>query len=237
MPDLRIDYRLVCLWINLTAFSFFFLDEPIYLYVREIADPVRYFFYFITDLGLSSLVLFPTAAICALCWYCRTQVTSPRLKMGLADINLMSATLFLGVALTGIFAALSKQIIGRARPKLFETLGVHDVDLFAFAHAQASFPSGHTTTIFAFAFIMSLYMPRVRLWVFTLAAWVGISRIVTGAHYTSDVVAGMLVGVVGAILIINHIKRLGFEIRDTRHAGAALGYGKVYLKRKIKRCL
>lgn len=232
-----IDHRLICLWINAIAVSYFFLDEPVYLYMRDLDNSVRSFFYVLTDLGLSSIILVPTAILATICLWYRKRVFSPRLREGLADISLINIVTFVAVALTGIFAALSKQIIGRARPKLFDTLGATNIDPLAFAHAQASFPSGHTTTTFAFAFIISLYMPNLRIWAFSFAAWVGLSRVVTGAHYLSDVIAGALVGVVGALLIVNYIRNLGFKIEKTHNVSATVRYGATRLKRKIKRCL
>jgi undecaprenyl-diphosphatase len=53
-----------------------------------------------------------------------------------------------------------------------------------------SFPSGHTASSFAAAWVLSKRWPRQSPLFFALAALVGTSRIYVGAHYPGDVVTG-----------------------------------------------
>jgi undecaprenyl-diphosphatase len=78
----------------------------------------------------------------------------------------------------------------------------------------ASFPSGHATTAFAAAIAIGLIWPRLRVWLWTYALIIAVSRVVILAHYTSDVIAGAVVGVVGALLARDWFaaRRLGFAI-------------------------
>lgn len=219
---------------NCIAFSFFFLDMPVFLYMRNINPHVLDFFRTITDFGLSGWILVPAALVTGIAYYVRRKVFSPTLKIALADIGMISSLVFVVISTTGLTAALLKQIIGRARPKLYDTLGSYDIDLFAFAHAQASFPSGHTTTIFAFAIVVSFYMPKLKVYMLSLASWVALSRVVTGAHYLSDIGAGALLGIAGALYIIVCAQRLGFVTTNTQYAQAGVRYGLVRLKRVVK---
>ena len=59
--------------------------------------------------------------------------------------------MFVSVGGAGLIANLAKNIIGRARPRLFETIGPLDFKLFAFQSDYASLPSGHATNMFALA--------------------------------------------------------------------------------------
>ena len=64
-----------------------------------------------------------------------------------------------------------------------------------------SFPSGHTASSFASAWVLSTCWPRRAPFFYTLAATVGISRIYVGAHYPGDVVSGAVAGTFLAELI------------------------------------
>jgi membrane-associated phospholipid phosphatase len=70
-------------------------------------------------------------------------------------------------------------------------------------------PSGHTTAAFAFAASVTdetaHLWPKQTWWVATLtygsAAAVGVARIYSNAHWTSDVVAGAFVGTLSGLVV------------------------------------
>lgn len=64
--------------------------------------------------------------------------------------------------------------------------------------SSASFPSGHTASAVAFASGAGRALPVAALPLHALAALVGYSRVHTGVHYPSDVVAGAVIGAVVA---------------------------------------
>jgi PAP2 superfamily len=57
-----------------------------------------------------------------------------------------------------------------------------------------SIPSGHATAIFAFASVIAIFWPRGRLLLYTLAAWIALSRVLIGVHYFTDAVLGAILG-------------------------------------------
>jgi|SRR5437588_7601837 len=59
---------------------------------------------------------------------------------------------------------------------------------------QFSFPSGHTITAFAVAVSLSHFYPGLELGLLFCAVSVAASRILTGMHFLSDVLAGALIG-------------------------------------------
>ncbi len=64
-----------------------------------------------------------------------------------------------------------------------------------------SFPSGHTTLAFAVAFIIYRILPkRYSIPAFLIAALVAFSRLYLGLHYPTDILGGICVGYVAALI-------------------------------------
>ncbi len=104
-----------------------------------------------------------------------------------------------GVA--GLFTQILKHTIGRPRPRLKQG---QDWEIApSFESGWDSFPSGHTTASFAVATVLAHYFPNGRFMWFGLAAFGGMCRVITGAHFPTDVLGGILVGI-GTSLIIIH---------------------------------
>jgi undecaprenyl-diphosphatase len=57
-----------------------------------------------------------------------------------------------------------------------------------------SFPSGHTMTAFSIALVVSYFYPGLEWPLYFLAISIGVSRIVLGMHFLSDVLAGAVLG-------------------------------------------
>jgi undecaprenyl-diphosphatase len=101
----------------------------------------------------------------------------------------------LAVAAAGLLGQLIKNLLCRARPNAREAgIFFRSFPCFPASYALASFPSGHATTAFALATVLSLWYPRWTWAWLLVAALVGWSRIVLGSHFPSDVWAGALLG-------------------------------------------
>ena len=73
-----------------------------------------------------------------------------------------------------------------------------------------SFPSGHTVCAFAFAFIIwRLHSGRARILVMALAVVMAFSRLYLGAHYPTDVLAGVVVAYLGSAFVWRMWKKIG----------------------------
>ncbi len=108
--------------------------------------------------------------------------------------------LLITVLTTIISSQLPKHLIPRDRPSV---LGFSHPQEAWMAH---SFPSGHTTCSFAFAFmLLFLVMGTRRAWVgyvgLVVALLIGISRIYRGVHWPSDVIAGIFFGCATAAIV------------------------------------
>jgi membrane-associated phospholipid phosphatase len=99
----------------------------------------------------------------------------------------------------GIEKGLVKQLVERERP--FTSVGP-SVNVRGPAFDGLSFPSGHTTTAFATAILLSAFLPK--RWQPLPVIWagiVGIARIYYGEHNALDVVAGAALGTLFATLL------------------------------------
>jgi undecaprenyl-diphosphatase len=101
------------------------------------------------------------------------------------------------VAADGI-ASILKWIVGSKRPS--------DQGLVAIPHSHA-FPSGHTATAFAAATVLSVLVPRAAPAFYILAAAIGYSRLYVGVHWPLDVIAGAVIGVATALLLLVAVRR------------------------------
>ncbi len=107
---------------------------------------------------------------------------------------------------------LLKPFFGRPRP--CHTLG--DIRLLVGCGGKFGFPSNHAVNIFAAMTALSFFV-RKYIWLFaTIAALIGISRIYLGRHYPADVLAGAIVGVVLAAIIIYLLSVIVLKLKSNR---------------------
>lgn len=100
-----------------------------------------------------------------------------------------------------------KMLIGHARPD-FDYLGSTFVDRWIGPTTDASFhgfPSGHTTDLFISAIFLSVLLPKtwMRVLVLGFAAFNGILRIALAKHFPVDVLGGVLLGGLVALLVLH----------------------------------
>jgi membrane-associated phospholipid phosphatase len=155
----------------------------------------------ITDLGLGGWFLFPFGFILL----CLAAVASPRLtpltQGVLAMLTVRFGFLFLAIGVPGLFVTIVKRLIGRARPYVGSPDDPFVYRPFIWAPEYASMPSGHATTAASAAIAIGALWPKSRAVMWLYALVIMFSRVVVLAHHPSDVIAGALVGAVGALWV------------------------------------
>lgn len=100
-----------------------------------------------------------------------------------------------------VSSLLVKNAIGRVRPDAAGGFDRLSFKPFAFEDAFAAMPSTQAALAAAVVCSAAICFPRQRIWLLATGALVCLSRVASGSHWTSDVIAGWTLGwlVVAAI--------------------------------------
>ncbi|MGD0281543.1 MAG: phosphatase PAP2 family protein [Dissulfurispiraceae bacterium] len=177
----------------LFLFFLVFFDKAIMLWLKHLNESrayvyllLRHFDPFINFIGHGTTLLVAS---------CLLYVIGKRFSGAMCYTG---KALMLSFFAAGISVQLVKHLIGRARPRITESLVIVGPSLKG---GYDSLPSGHSAVVFCFAYILAQQFPRFRIMFFCIAAIIGLMRVVDLSHFPSDVVAGAVLGMfVGKVL-------------------------------------
>ena len=194
--------------------------------------PVR----IITDFGKSAYVLWTLALLLLALVLIAAKLGAWR-RVVLLSLATRVQFLFLAVLVPVLVGDLLKGIIGRGRPFVGGEANAFNFSHWSWSEAYSSLPSGHATTAFALAFAVSALWPRTMAWMFGYAILIAVSRLVLLAHHPSDVVAGALTGIIGAMAVRYWFaaRRLAFTIQPDGRIVALPGPSLDQLKKVARR--
>lgn len=203
----------VCISVAAILFLMVVVDAAAIRSVAHLPRWVVSVFDEITEFGKSGWFLWPLGVLFVLI-AALPPVLTPFSQRVLATMMVRVGFLFAAITVPSLFVTIVKRMIGRARPNVGGSLNPLLFDPFAWVPAYAGMPSGHATTAFAVLVAVGTLRPRVRTLLLVYALLIAISRVVVVAHYPSDVLAGALVGMAGAVLVRRYFaqRHLGFAI-------------------------
>jgi lipid A 4'-phosphatase len=206
----------VALTAILAAASIIYVDRPVALYLHARGPDLHAMFEWTGKLGEAWgwLVLFGFAFV-ALHWggeLPRLHQVAPRMRA----LSAIPAFLFASTAIAGLTADIVKIGLGRMRPKLLFGADLYGFTGLAWRPDHWSFPSGHTATFVGLMTALWWLWPQHLLFYILAAAIVAASRIVVGAHYPSDAIAGALVAVLATRWVAWLFARWGIDLLAAR---------------------
>jgi membrane-associated phospholipid phosphatase len=193
--------------------SFLLIDPLVHGVVRDFTPETRNFFRSLTNLGKSNWILVLSGTLILVFTWMAAKQVSRKQNAAYRLAQQLLLYLFSTVAISGVGVSLLKNILGRARPKYFETLGPVEFQPFTFDHSFASFPSGHATTTGALVGVLAIIWPGARVPLFVAGAWLASTRFLIDAHYFSDAVAGGAIGLASAYLLRDRLARRDWLFR------------------------
>ena len=145
----------------------------------------------VTELGAAPLLAVLALATAFVLWWRGARV-------------IVSVAPMIALGLAGVAASVAKQLVGRSRPPMALRL---------VSETEPSFPSGHATDSAAFyvalglivaVFVLRRPLSRVLAVAggFVIAGCIGLSRLILGVHWPSDVVAGWALGTTTALVVV-----------------------------------
>jgi membrane-associated phospholipid phosphatase len=170
------------------------LDMPVARFVRSFdIDAVNYSGDFVAILGKGIVLAGLFLLIGLLGWWLKHEQ--------LRDLGIRGLFAMAGV---GAVSQSLKHLIGRPRPRF-----AHADEFFlgpSLDTGMDSFPSGHTINVFGAVTVVAWFVPVLRVPLFLIAGLVGLSRVIRGSHFPTDVFAGAVLGV-----LIGSLAAAGFR--------------------------
>lgn len=234
--------RLLVIWpltglLVLLLFAILF-DREISLALQNWPPHERAIFGVVTDLGKSDWLLVPALFDMILGATAGRLPLSYSWRWACRALAGLSFYVFATIGISGLIVVVLKRLIGRGRPLHMEEFGAFHFELLPLLDWRLhSFPSGHATTALAFTVVaITVLNGRYKLALILFGLIVGMSRIVVGDHYLSDVVVGSIVGVVAAILIRDFFATRNWSMRlENGHVRFRMLRGFAPLARKLMR--
>ena len=188
-------------------------DPQVSEWARALPDEVVDFNRAITDFGTFAWMIYASATLLLIAFVVQRASGRATVRQRARTARNLSAYFLLTIGTASVLVHGLKLVIGRARPDLLAEYGAYSLTPFTGDNLFESFPSGHSTAAGAFFGAFAMLTPQLRPLFLILALMIGISRVIVGAHYPSDVAAGLLLGLWAAMMMAFLFAREGWVFR------------------------
>ena len=185
------------IWLILLMLCLTFTKLELHSILNSFHNPIfDFFFKYITHLGDGIFAIILVVIFFAL--------KNKKLSLYLLISFLLTSMLVQGLK-SFIFA-------DSMRPFFYIDKGLLNVSLVdqVTMHKQFSFPSGHSTTVFAIATLLSLFYksPRISIFLVIISSLTAFSRVYLSQHFIQDVLAGSFFGIVSSLLVYYYLEKM-----------------------------
>lgn len=102
-----------------------------------------------------------------------------------------------------------KEIFDRVRPFVADP----SIELLIKIPSGSSFPSGHASSSFACAVALFMFHKKWGVTALVYAFLMAVSRVYLHVHYATDVLGGMIVGIICGILVVKIYSKIEYSFR------------------------
>jgi undecaprenyl-diphosphatase len=207
------------LGLAIVAGSMVLVDARTIVAVRASPEWVTTLFNELTGFGTADWFLVPIGLVLLTIAALVTPALPQMSRLVVVAFTVRLGFIFAAIALPGLFVTVVKRLIGRARPFIGGGADPYLYLPFGWRPDYASLPSGHATNVFAALIAIALVWPRLRPIMLVYALIIAVSRVIVLAHHPSDVIAGAVVGTLGALMVRDWFaaRRLGLVMEPDGH--------------------
>ncbi|MFD1330141.1 phosphatase PAP2 family protein [Mycoplana ramosa] len=192
------------LWIFITATvlvaALIPFDARLSAYAQGLPKAIVAFNRTITDFGTFRWMIYGSGLLAIVAFIVHQASRSETVAGRARTAMRLFSYFFVTIGSASALVHLLKTLIGRARPEMLVELGAYSLTPLTGNTVFESFPSGHSAAVGSFFGAFALLVPRLRPLFLVGALLIGVSRVIVGAHYPSDVAAGLLVGLWCAVM-------------------------------------